>query len=72
MTGRAILENYPGYSGKLRETLHQEPNEVFTVNFGQIKYSEDSFFIYAVMDDDPLALLFSRTSSYPQIIVYRD
>lgn len=60
MTARSILEIYPGYAGMMRETLKQEPNEVFTVNFGQIKYSDDSFFIYAVMDDDPLALLFSE------------
>ena len=72
MTARSTLEIYPGYAGMMRETLKQEPNEVFTVNFGQIKYSDDSFFIYAVMDDDPLALLFSRESTYPQIIVYRD
>jgi hypothetical protein len=72
MTGRSILDNYPGYLGKLKETLQQEPNEVFTVNFGQIKYSDDSFFIYAVMDDDPDKALFERESTYPQIIVYRD
>jgi len=72
MTARSILDIYPGYSGMMRETLMQEPNEVFTVNFGQIKYSDDSFYIYSVMDDDPLALLFSRQSTYPQIIVYRD
>ena len=72
MTGRSIIENFPGYAGTMRETLIEEPNEVFTVNYGQVKYSDDSFFIYAVMDDDPLALLFSRKSTYPQIIVYRD
>lgn len=72
MTARAILDTYPGYSGKLRETLRQEPDEVFTVNFGQIKYSPDSFYIYAVMDDDPESLLFDRESTYQQIIVYRD
>lgn len=72
MTARSILDSYPTYSGKLRETLLQEPDEIFTVNFGQIKYSEDSFYIYAVMDDDPHSLLFDRESIYPQIIVYRD
>ena len=72
MTARSILENYPGYRGKLRETLQQMPDEVFTVNYGQIMYSEDSFYIYAVMDDDPLSLLFERDSFYQQIIVYRD
>jgi hypothetical protein len=72
MTARTILATYPGYSGKLRETLAQEPDEIFTVNFGQIKYSDDSFYIYAVMDDDPESLLFDRESYYQQIIVYRD
>lgn len=72
MTARSIVTTYPGYRGKLRETLLQEPDEVFTVNFGQIKYSDDSFYIYAVMDDDPESLLFDRESTYQQIIVYRD
>ncbi len=72
MTARTILATYPGYSGKLRETLQQEPDEIFTVNFGQIKYNDDSFYIYAVMDDDPDSILFERESSYNQIIVYRD
>lgn len=72
MTGRAILENWPHYSGKLKETLFANPNEIYTVNYGQIKYTEDSFYIYAVMDDDPDSLLFDRESRYPQIIVYRD
>jgi len=72
MTARSILENYPGYSGVLRETLYNEPNEVFTVNFGQIKYDENNFYIYAVMDDDHESLLFERESTYNQIIVYRD
>lgn len=72
MTARSILETYPGYAGRLRETLMQDPNEIYTVNFGQIKYDDNSFYIYAVMDDDPESLLFSRDSTYNQIIVYRD
>lgn len=72
MTARSILQTYPGYSGKLRETLLAEPDEIYTVNFGQIKYDDDNFYIYAVMDDDPEKLLFDRESSYQQIIVYRD
>lgn len=72
MTGRSILDTYPNYQGKLRPTLQEEPNEIYTVNFGQIKYSEDSFYIYAVLDSDPESLLFDRESSYQQIIVYRD
>lgn len=72
MTARSILETYPNYAGMLKATLHNEPNEIFTVNFGQIKYSDDSFYIYAVLDDDPYTLCFDRLSIYPQIIVYRD
>lgn len=72
MTARSIMETYPNYQGNLKATLIQEPDEVFTVNFGQIKYSDDSFYIYAVMDDDPDNLLFERQSTYQQIIVYRD
>jgi head-to-tail connecting protein len=72
MTARSILDNFPGYTGKLRATLQMDLDEIFTVNYGQIKYGDDSFYIYAVMDDDPESLLFYRYSSYPQIIVYRD
>lgn len=72
MTARAIMTDYPNYQGNLKQTLMEMPDEVFTVNFGQIKYSEDSFYIYAVMDDDPDNLLFDRESTYQQIIVYRD
>lgn len=72
MTARSIMDTYPDYSGKMRDTLIESPNEVYTVNFGQIKYSDDSFYIYAVLDDDKLSLLFDRVSTYQQIIVYRD
>jgi hypothetical protein len=72
MTARSILQYFPNYRGKLRATLMEEPDEIFTVNFGQIKYSDDSFYIYAVLDDDPHSLCFDRESTYPQIIVYRD
>ena len=72
MTARTIINTYPGYAGRLRDTLMQEPDETFTVNFGQICYSEESFYIYAVMDDDPEAALFERKSTYQQVIVYRD
>ena len=72
MTGRSIYETYPDYNGKMKETLLAMPNEIYTVNFGQIKYSDDSFYIYAVLDDDPDNLLFDRESNYQQIIVYRD
>jgi hypothetical protein len=72
MTARSIIETYPNYMGTQRDALIEDPDEIYTVNFGQIKYSDDSFYIYAVMDDDPKHLLFERESSYQQIIVYRD
>jgi hypothetical protein len=72
MTARTIMETFPNYQGKLKATLIDEPDEIFTVNYGQIKYSEDSFYIYAVLDDDPDALCFERNSTYQQIIIYRD
>jgi Bacteriophage head to tail connecting protein len=72
MQARDIVSNYPNYIGKLKETLIQEPDRQFTVNYGQIKYDEDNFYIYATLDDDPDGLLFDRESSYQQIIVYRD
>lgn len=72
MTARSILDTYPNYAGTLRETLKTMPNEIYTVNYGQIKYDDDNFYIYAVLDNDPDNLLFERESSYQQIIVYRD
>jgi hypothetical protein len=63
MTARSILQYFPNYRGKLRATLMEEPDEIFTVNFGQIKYSDDSFYIYAVLDDDPHSLCFDREST---------
>lgn len=72
MTARSITDAYPNYAGSMNGALHENPNEIYTVNFGQIKYSDDDFFIYAVLDDDPDNLLFSRQSIYQQIIVYRD
>ena len=43
MTARTILKEFPNYKGKLRETLNNMPNEIYTVNYGQIKYSDESF-----------------------------
>lgn len=72
MTGRSILSEFPDYRGTQVETLKADPDEIFTVNYGQIKYDDNNFYIYAVMDDDPEHLLFDRASKYQQIIVYRD
>ena len=72
MTARSIADAYPDYNGTMKDVLKEMPNEIYTVNFGQIKYSDDSFYIYAVLDSDPKNLLFERESTYQQIIVYRD
>jgi hypothetical protein len=72
LTGRAILECFPGYDGQQRDNLKDNPNDTYLVNYGQIKIDDDKFYIYAVLDDDPFYCLWERVSSYPQIIVYRD
>ncbi len=72
MTGRAILEMFPGYHGDQRKNLEDNPNDTYTVSYGQIKEDEDRFYIYIVLDDDPDQILFEVIRSYPQLIVYRD
>jgi Bacteriophage head to tail connecting protein len=72
MTGRSVLENFPTYRGMQLDTLKDNPNDTYTVNYGQIKYNDNSYYIYAVLDDDPFTCLWERYSTYPQIIVYRD
>ncbi len=71
-TGRAVLENFPTYAGTQLQNLKDNPNDTYTVNYGQIKNGNDSFYIYAFLDDDPLDILWAVIRSYPQIIVYRD
>jgi hypothetical protein len=71
-TGRSILDEFPKYQGSMRKTLQDEPNETYTVNYGQIKYNDDLFFIYAVLDSDPFTPLFEVYREYPQILIYRD
>jgi hypothetical protein len=71
-TGRQVIDEFPTYHGKMRKTLQDLPNETYTVNYGQIKMSEESFYIYAVLDDDPFTPLWEAYRTYPQIIVYRD
>lgn len=72
MTGRAVLTIFPDYRGKQLDNLKDNPNDTYTVNYGQIKYDEDAYYIYAVLDDDPFHCLWERYSTYQQIIVYRD
>lgn len=72
MRGRQILESFPKYKGKMRRSFIENPNEVYIVNYGQIKIKEDHFYIYAVLEDDPLTALFEVERNYNQIIIYRD
>lgn len=71
-TGRSILEDFPNYRGRQRSALEGNPNITYTVIYGQIKLSEDKFYIYAVLADDPLIPLFETERPYQQIILYRD
>ncbi|MBX4189677.1 head-tail connector protein [Candidatus Parcubacteria bacterium] len=71
-TGRSVLKDFPDYSGKQLKGLQENPNDSYIVNYGQIRYSDDHYYIYAFLDDDPLYPLWERDSTYPQIIVYRD
>ena len=72
MSGRQILDNFPSYHGERYSALMEAMNDMFIVIYGQIKQSEDDFYIYAVMEDDPLTPLFETQRDYPQIIIYRD
>lgn len=72
MTARLIIESFPGYSGNMKGALAENPDEIYTVIYGQIKYDDDHFYIYGVLDSDPDNLLFDNERSYNQIIVYRD
>jgi hypothetical protein len=72
MTGRAVLDTFPDYTGNQHNNLKDNPNDTYTVNYGQIEVDESLYYIYAVLDDDPYTILWSRYSEYRQIIVYRD
>jgi|SRR6185436_4600710 len=72
MTGRQVDDAFPKYKGTQKVNIKESPNDIFIVIYGQIKLSEDSFFIYATMEEDPFNPLFEVERNYPQIIVYRD
>lgn len=72
MTGRQILDSFPKYKGIKHNALKENPNEIYIVLYGQIKYTEEKFYIYAVIEDDPFTPLFEVERNYPQIIIYRD
>lgn len=72
MTGRQIRDFFPRYRGTKVTALIEAPNDQYIVIYGQIKLSEDKFFIYATMEDDPFTPLFEIERVYPQLIIYRD
>lgn len=72
MTGRAVLDTFPKYAGDQLKNLTDNPNDTYSVNYGQIEVGRDQYYIYAVLDDDPFTVLWDRYSDYRQIIVYRD
>lgn len=70
--GGTFLREFPSYDGHMVDQLRDNPNEITLLCYGQIKLDEDKYYIYAFLQDDPLTVLFERTKSYKQIIVYRD
>lgn len=70
MSGRKIAEDFPTYKNKRR--LLEQPNDLFTVIYGQIKLKENQFYLYAILEDDPLTPLWETERDYNQIIIYRD
>jgi hypothetical protein len=70
MSGRKIVEDFPKYKNK--RNLLEQPNDLFTVIYGQIKLKEDKFYLYVILEDDPLIPLWETERDYNQIIIYRD
>lgn len=72
MTGRAVLDTFPDYHGDQFNNLRDNPNDTYSVNYGQVEVGRDEYYIYAVLDNDPFTVLWDRYSDYRQILVYRD
>ncbi|KAF5301475.1 hypothetical protein FQR65_LT19210 [Abscondita terminalis] len=70
MSGRKIVEDFPKYKNK--KNLVDQPNDLFTVIYGQIKLKENKFYLYAILENDPLTPLWETERDYNQIIIYRD
>lgn len=71
MSGRKILKTF-NYNGKHKDKLEKNPNELFSVIYGQIKLSPTKYYIYAILQEDPLHPMWEKERGYKQIIVYRD
>lgn len=72
MSGRKVTQNFPKYKGIMYGKLKDSPNDMVALVYGQIKMTDDKFYIYAFLEDDPFTPLFEIDRAYPQIIVYRD
>lgn len=75
MKARQILLDFPKYRGKDYGMLLSDQQREHQVIFGQVKQgsgSQEKYYIYAVLEADPLHVLWEVEHSYPQIIVYRD
>lgn len=70
MSGRKLAEDFPKYKNKRK--LLEQPNELFTVIYGQIKLKENHFYLYSILEDDPFTPLWEIEREYNQIIIYRD
>ncbi len=72
MTGRQIMDSFPKYRGRGLQALMGAPDEIYIVLYGQIKMSENKFYIYATLEIDPFTPCWETERAYNQIIIYRD
>lgn len=72
MNGREVIRNFPKYKGGQLGKLKEEPNDQVMVIYGQIKSSDDQFYLYAILEIDPFTPLWEADRDYPQVIIYRD
>lgn len=72
MSGRQIIKLFPQYAGAKLSALWANPNELYTVVYGQILRGENDFYMYATLEADPFYPLWEQEKTYNQIIIYRD
>jgi hypothetical protein len=72
MTGRQVMETFPKYRGRGLQALMGSPDEIYIVLYGQIKLSEEKFYLYATLEIDPFTPCWETERNYNQIIIYRD
>lgn len=72
MRGEQIINDFPDYKGRFKQSLQNSVNDLYLVNYGQIRLDEEKFFIYAFLEEDAESPLFEYERNYNQIIIYRD